>query len=273
MLSASEIKSLIIKELEKDRGDGDVTSKLLDRDQLHKAQILLKEEGVIAGLPFLADVFGSKVDLQLCEVEGTWCKPGTILADLSGPSYEILSTERTALNLLQHLSGIATYTAKCAREVKDYNCDILDTRKTLPGLRELQKYAVKMGGGKNHRFGLDSQILIKNNHLAFLPIKEAVMRARQMYPEIAIEVEVENLEQLKEALGMGVQRILLDNMPLEIVKQAVKITAGQAYLEASGGIDLSTAQAYAACGVNGISMGALTHSVKSLDISMRVVIA
>jgi nicotinate-nucleotide pyrophosphorylase (carboxylating) len=206
--------------------------------------------------------------------DGEELKCGTVLARLEGSAHALLSLERTALNLLQHASGIADLTARFVKAVAGYPCDILDTRKTLPNLRALQKYAVTVGGGKNHRFDLHEQFLIKNNHLKLLsattphPVREAVRRAKMAHPEHEVEIEVETLEMLESALEAGAERILLDNMPPPLVADAVKITAGRVYLEASGGIALANAASYAATGVNGISIGALTHSAQAVDISL-----
>jgi nicotinate-nucleotide pyrophosphorylase (carboxylating) len=199
-----------------------------------------------------------------------------VIASMKGKAHSILAGERTLLNLLQHASGIAHLTAQCVSAVKGFQCDILDTRKTLPGLRAFQKYAVTVGGGKNHRFHLQEHFLIKNNHLKILketasrPVYEAIRRARALHPEAKIEIEVENLAMLEEALEEKADLIMLDNMNPSLVAEAVRIARAQAYLEASGGITLDNVRKYAAAGVDGISIGALTHSAKAVDISLRM---
>jgi nicotinate-nucleotide pyrophosphorylase (carboxylating) len=202
--------------------------------------------------------------------EGTLCKKGTYLATFKGPAQALLSAERTALNLLQHLSGIATLTALCVEKVKGTRCKILDTRKTLPGYRQLQKYAVQMGGGQNHRIHLADQILIKNNHLFFTPLADSIRRAKERYPGQKIEVEIGRFEDLEIALASGANALLLDNMSPSEVKRCVEFVSGRAFLEASGGITLTTLQEYAQTGVDAISLGALTHSAPALDIAFRI---
>lgn len=243
-----------------------------------RGEVRLKEGGVIAGLPFVKAVFEEldpRVKVTLHVKEGERCDAKTLLATLEGPVRSLLAGERCALNLLQHASGIATTTAAFVQEVAGLSCDILDTRKTIPSLRFLQKYAVRIGGGKNHRTGLASGILIKNNHLALLkkecafPIREAVKRVRAFRKEMPIEIEVEDLAMLKEALDAKVELILLDNMDVPMVEKAVTLARGQAYLEASGNMSIDRVKKYANTGINGISIGALTHSVQAIDMHMK----
>lgn len=266
--------------LEEDQAHADATSlACIPADLNVEAKVKLKQVATLAGLQFLPWIFQAvnpKINVALHGKEGEVCGDGMILATLHGPARSILSAERCALNLLQHLCGIATTTAQFVKEVKGYSCDILDTRKTLPNLRMLQKYAVSVGGGINHRFSLADRILIKNNHLSLLrqssrhPIEEAIKKARMARPHAKIEVEVEDLNMLEEALSANADQILLDNMDLEMVQEAVRLTDKRAYLEASGRMTLSKVRPFAAAGVDGISIGALTHSVSSIDISLCI---
>jgi nicotinate-nucleotide pyrophosphorylase (carboxylating) len=237
------------------------------------AEILLKQEGTIAGLKWLAEMFHLRdpnIKVEICVPDGTFCKKGTVLAKVEGPAQALLSAERTTLNLLQHLSGIATLTAKCVALTKGTACKIFDTRKTIPGYRELQKYAVRMGGGTNHRRDLADQILVKNNHLALVPLGACVERIRAKFPGRKIEVEVSSAEELSTALQAGAGAMLLDNMTPEEVRHCVELNRGRAFLEASGGITLENVREYALAGVDGVSIGALTHSAPALDISLRM---
>jgi nicotinate-nucleotide pyrophosphorylase (carboxylating) len=275
----AEIHLLIERALAEDIRKGDITSlACIEADKTISGRLLLRQGGRLAGLPFIETVF-QKVDPQICVnlvvEEGSEQPTGTLLGTISGPARGIFSAERVALNLLQHASGIATITAQYVERVEDFPCDILDTRKTLPGLRCLEKYAVRVGGGTNHRYGLDDRFIIKKNHLAFIsqetsqPILEAVRRARAYKPELLVEVEVESLEMVQEAIQAKADVIMLDHMSLPLIRRAVALIDGKAYIEASGGITLDTIQAYAEAGVNGISFVALTDSVQSLPISLR----
>jgi nicotinate-nucleotide pyrophosphorylase (carboxylating) len=203
--------------------------------------------------------------------DGTICNKRTEIACINGPARALLSGERTALNLLQHLSGVATLTAQCVEKVKGTKCQILDTRKTVPGLRLLDKYAVRVGGGTNHRLHLGDRILIKNNHLALSKsIGVCIERAKKAYPLQWVEVEVDNLSELEEAIEAGADGALLDNMQPEEVARCVELAQGRLFLEASGGISLENVLEYAKTGVDGVSIGALTHSAPALDISMKI---
>jgi len=244
-----------------------------------RAQLVLKEEATIAALRFLPWIFQALdplVKISLHAAEGERCPAGKTLATVEGKTWALLAAERTAVNLIQHATGIATAAARYVEEIKGLDCEILDTRKTLPGLRHLQKYAVRLGGGVNHRFHLKERILIKNNHLALLkaenknPIAAAITKARAANPQAKIEIEVEDLTMIDQALTAGADLILLDNMPPSLVKEAVALVQKRVYLEASGGITLSNVRAYAATGVAGVSIGALTHSVKAIDMSLRM---
>lgn len=259
-----------------DIGPGDVTSEaILPPEQTLRAQLVIKEPGVVAGLPVAAAVF-RRVDPTIrftprCR-DGDRVAPGDVIAEVEGPARRLLAAERTALNFLQRLSGIATLTRRFVDAVTGTRAVILDTRKTHPGYRALEKYAVRMGGGQNHRMGLYDMVLIKDNHIAAAgSITEAVWRARSAYPHLPVEVEVQNLDQLREALELSVDRIMLDNFDLEEIRAAVQIAAGQVPLEVSGGVTLERVAVLAATGVDYISVGALTHSAPALDISMEVV--
>lgn len=271
------IDKIIEQALLEDIGTGDITTESIIPSNL-KAKGIIKtsEEGVVAGLDIVFLVF-IKLDSEICFQpkikDGNKILPGEILGEITGPARTILKGERVALNFLQRMSGIATITSKFCQQVKDFPVRIFDTRKTTPGLRILEKYAVRMGGGHNHRFGLYDAVLIKDNHIAVAGgIKSAVNSVRKQISHTAkIEVEVENLSQLQEALKVQVDTIMLDNMDLETMKEAVKMVKGEALIEASGGITLEKVREIAQTGVDLISVGALTHSVKSLDISMEIV--
>ncbi len=278
MLS-QEILSLLELALREDVRSGDITSEAcVSPDEEISGRLMLKESGRVAGLTFLAPLFqlvDSRVQVKLHVHEGADLPAGTELASIRGPARALFTAELTALNVLQHCSGIATITAEFVERVEGYHCDILDTRKTLPGLRILEKYAVKVGGGKNHRYGLDDRFIIKQSHLRLLqrdykqPILEAVRRAREYRPEIKVEVETEDLAQVKEAIEAKADVILLQSMSIPMVYKAVRLVGGKSYVEATGGVLLETVQHYAETGVNGISIGALTHSVRALDMSLR----
>ena len=270
------IDKIIEQALLEDIGTGDITSESIVPYGL-KAKGIIKtsEEGVVAGLNIACLVFrklDSEIIFQEKIKDGTKVARGKVLAEITGPARTILKGERVALNFLQRMSGIATITSKFCQEVKDLPVRIFDTRKTTPGLRILEKYAVRMGGGHNHRFGLYDAVLIKDNHIAVAGgIKSAVNSVRkQISHTVKIEVEVENLSQLEEALKMQVDIIMLDNMDLDTMKESVKMAKGKSIIEVSGGISLEKVREIAQIGVDLISVGALTHSVKSLDISMEI---
>jgi nicotinate-nucleotide pyrophosphorylase (carboxylating) len=271
------VDRLIGLALEEDLGPGDVTTQaLIPPDRKGAAQIRAKETLVVAGLPVAHLVFqklGSQVQFFSVALEGQEVSPGTVLAQVRGPLAAILTAERTALNFLMRLSGIATYTQKMVNAVSGFPAVIMDTRKTTPGWRALEKYAVRVGGGANHRFGLFDGVIIKNNHLiAVGSITEAVRLARDnAHRLLKIEVEVASLAELEEALAAGVDIIMLDNMDEATLAQAVSLTGGRALLEASGSMTLERLPQAAATGVNFISMGALTHSAPAVDIHLRVV--
>ncbi len=278
MLNTFYLDEFLKRALEEDIGHGDITTlSTVAVDRYTEGKFIAKEDGVICGLPVLVRLFeildpAIKID---CKVdEGDVLKKGDVIADIKGHAHSILTGERVALNLLQRMSGIATRTHEAVEEIKGTSAVIADTRKTTPGLRMLEKYAVRMGGGSNHRFNLADGILIKDNHIvAAGGITEAVRRARRMASHmLKIEVEVENFEQINEALAAGADIIMLDNMTLEDMTKAVEIIGDRALVEASGNMGDKDLATVAATGVDIISIGALTHTVRAMDISLRFVV-
>ncbi|MDD6827793.1 MAG: carboxylating nicotinate-nucleotide diphosphorylase [Oscillospiraceae bacterium] len=275
-LSQIYIDNIIETALAEDINYMDVTTdNLLDDTHRSEAYYVAKDDGVLCGIEIAKRVFeltGGDVDFQIKINDGEHVKKGDIIAVMTGSTRTLLKGERTALNILQHMSGIATATNRCTELVKGTNAMVTDTRKTLPGLRALQKYAVTVGGGKNHRYNLSDGAMLKDNHLdAYGGITPAVTALREKIGHmVKIEVEVRNLEELAEALECGVEVIMLDNMSCEDMKKAVEITEGRALLEASGNVTLANIRDVALTGVNIISLGALTHSVKCFDISMKI---
>lgn len=265
----------IIKDaLAEDIGSGDVTTdSLIPENARAEAAIIFKEKGVLAGIHLAELVFktlNKNIKFKSLAKDGTLVKKGQKVALISGSLRAILTGERTALNFIQHLSGIATKTAGLIKKVKGAKTKILDTRKTIPGLRKLEKHAVKSGGGTNHRMGLFDAVLIKNNHLKFHSIKDAVAIAGKKAPNLIVEVEVENLPQLKEALASGADIIMLDNMDNRSIKKALEIAKGKALIEVSGKVSPARIPVLSRMGVDFISIGALTHSAKALDISLKI---
>ena len=248
---------------------------LIPPEHTSSAYYVAKDSGVVCGIDIAGRVFelaGGNVDFKVLMPDGTKVKKGDIIAELEGSTLTLLKGERTALNILQHMSGIATAANKCVELVAGTNASVTDTRKTLPGLRGLQKYAVTVGGGKNHRFNLSDAAMLKDNHIdAYGSITAAVAELRKHIGHtVKIEVEVRTLDELKEALENKVEIIMLDNMNCDEMAEAVKVTAGAALLEASGNITLDNIREVAQTGVDIISLGALTHSVKCFDISMKI---
>ena len=251
------------------------TDYLIDDEQQSSAYFLAKDSGVLAGIEVALRVFSlldSNVKYDILINDGSKVQNGDIIAKIEGKTRALLKGERTALNLLQHMSGIATKTAKCVELVAGTNAAVCDTRKTLPGLRALQKYAVICGGGKNHRYNLSDAAMLKDNHIdAYGSITNAVLALRKKAGHmVKIEVETRNLQELQEALDVKADVIMLDNMDYDTMKEAVKITNGRAFLEASGNVTEDNIRDVALCGVDIISLGALTHSVKAFDISMKI---
>lgn len=273
MLTPDLVNDILKRSFREDIGSGDLTTiYCVPSEKSGSGRLIAKEEGVLAGVDIALTAFsyldravrGSKFF-----TDGQRVNRGDIIMQVDGPLQAILSSERVALNLLQRLSGIATQTALWAEEIKEFPAKLTDTRKTTPGLRILEKYAVQVGGGNNHRLALDGGIMIKDNHIAAAGgIKKAVEAARDKVPfTLRIEVEVTNLDELEEALAAGVDIIMLDNMNTETMCRAVEISAGRVLLEASGNVTFTRLKEIAATGVDYISCGALTHSVKALDFS------
>ncbi|MBO7507561.1 MAG: carboxylating nicotinate-nucleotide diphosphorylase [Paludibacteraceae bacterium] len=275
------IEDLLDLAFAEDIGDGDHTTLCcIPESQKGKAQLLIKEEGVLAGVEIAKRVFAKfdpELQVEVLIEDGAHVKPGDIAFYVSGKERSLLQTERIVLNLMQRMSGIATQTNKYAQEIADLHTKVIDTRKTTPGLRILEKMAVKIGGGGNHRIGLFDMILLKDNHIDFAGgIENAVSNAKRYLKEkgknLKIEVEVRNLDELDQVLKIGgVDRIMLDNFDTETTRKAVKIINGRCETESSGGITFKTLRSYAECGVDFISVGALTHSVKGLDMSLKAV--
>jgi nicotinate-nucleotide pyrophosphorylase (carboxylating) len=270
------IKPIIEYALKEDIGDGDVTTdSIIPSETIAKASMLTKAPGIIAGLSIAEYVFKSlSPDIEWHPLfnDGDKVKKGDTIAKIKGPYRALLTGERLALNFLQRMSGIATITSKFVEEVKGFKTRILDTRKTVPGLRILDKYSVRMGGGMNHRIGLYDMALIKDNHIKVAGgIASAIDQVRKNAGHrIRIEVETSTLEQVREALDKNVEMIMLDNMNTSTMAEAVKIINGRAEVEASGNMSLDRIREVAATGVDYVSIGALTHSVTALDISMNI---
>jgi nicotinate-nucleotide pyrophosphorylase (carboxylating) len=269
------ILASIKQALEEDIGSGDVTTDpIVSPDARASGEIIAKQSGVVAGLAIAEAVFrllNREVRFNARVTEGSQVERGTVLAELSGSARALLTAERTALNFLGRMSGIATLTRQFVDKIAGTRGKILDTRKTAPGLRVIDKLAVQYGGGYNHRHGLYDMILIKDNHIDFAgSMAEAVGLARASGSELETEVEARTVEDVETAIQLGVRRILLDNMTTETMKQAVTITAGRAKLEASGNVTLETVRQVAETGVDFISVGELTHSAKVFDVSLRL---
>ncbi len=274
------IESIIKNTLTEDINGGDITTNaIVSKDAKGRGEFLVKQDGIIAGfdvLQILFDIFDSSLKFIKNTSDGEQVFKNQVAAVIEGSTVSILTVERTALNFLQRMSGIATYTNKFVEMIKHTNAKILDTRKTAPGIRYLDKLAVKIGGGQNHRFGLYDMFLIKDNHIAAAgSITRAINACKNFQKknntEFKIEVETTNLSEVTEALNCGVDFIMLDNFNLKEMKKAVDLIAGKCKTEASGGIDMDTVQQIAETGVDLISIGALTHSVKALDISLNIV--
>jgi nicotinate-nucleotide pyrophosphorylase (carboxylating) len=274
-ISPEAVSSDVARALAEDIADGDCTASLIPRDTELKTRVISRERAILAGKPWFDETFrqlnsGIRISWQV--EDGDEISPEMEICRLRGQARSILSGERTALNFLQTLSGTASRTRQFVKAVEGTGVIILDTRKTLPGLRLAQKYAVRCGGGSNHRIGLYDAILIKENHISAAgSISAAVGQARRDYPELMIEVEVENLEQLNEAVETAAQRVLLDNFRPEDLRAAVKRCKGKIELEASGGINLDTVRSVAETGVDFISTGEITKNVRATDFSMRFI--
>lgn len=261
--------------LDQPDASADITAQLIPADRISTARVITREAGVFCGQPWVDEVFaqlGGEVKVEWKVQDGEQLSPDQELFRLHGPARVLLTGERNALNFVQTLSGVATLTARYVAELAGTECRLLDTRKTLPGLRNAQKYAVTCGGGKNHRIGLFDAYLIKENHiLACGGIKEAITEARRLNPGKPVEVEVESLAELELALSAAADIVMLDNFDVTMMREAVTLNRGSAKLEVSGNVTLETLADYAATGVDFISVGALTKHVRALDLSMRFV--
>ncbi len=261
--------------LDQPDASADITAQLIPADRISAARVITREAGVFCGQPWVDEVFaqlGGEVKVEWKVQDGERLAPNQELFRLHGPARVLLTGERNALNFVQTLSGVATLTARYVAELEGTDCRLLDTRKTLPGLRTAQKYAVTCGGGKNHRIGLYDAYLIKENHiLACGGIAPAIAQARQLNPGKPVEVEVESLAELEQALAARADIVMLDNFDVPMMREAVRINQGRAKLEVSGNVTLETLAEYAATGVDFISVGALTKHVRALDLSMRFI--
>ncbi|MFQ6092910.1 MAG: carboxylating nicotinate-nucleotide diphosphorylase [bacterium] len=282
-LDSQKVAEIVRTALAEDVGSGDVTTQCtVPQDQRAWGEMVAKEEGIVAGLEVAREVYrqvDDRIDFVPHVEDGYQSHAGDVLAGVSGPARGILTAERTALNFLQRLSGIATFTRQFVQKVAGTGVQILDTRKTAPGLRIVEKYAVRVGGGRNHRAGLYDMVLIKDNHLKIVGgIKEAVAKCRQGWSNARVEVEVRSVAEVKEAVEAGVDRIMLDNMGLDEMREAIayireKGRADQGLeIEASGGIGPENVRAVAETGVDFISVGALTHSARALDITFNLTV-
>lgn len=275
-LRSEDVERVVSAALAEDVGSGDATTLALVAEDAHcRAELVLEEPGVVCGIPVAAAVFhalDSSVTLEARLSEGAAVSSvPAVLAEIEGPARAVLSGERVALNLVARLCGIASLTRRYVELTDGTHTTVLDTRKTTPGLRALEKYAVRCGGGTNHRAGLYDGVLVKENHLRLAGgVAPALAALRDRVDGLPVEVEAETLAQVREALEAGAPRILLDNMRPEEVREAVEVVAGRAELEASGGVSLATVRAYAETGVDFVSVGALTHSARSLHVSLEV---
>jgi nicotinate-nucleotide pyrophosphorylase (carboxylating) len=269
-----DLVETVQRALAEDVGNGDITAKLIAADTYTQAQIITREAAVLCGTAWFNEVFqqlDDRISITWQTQDGGVITPNQILCSLQGPARALLTGERTALNFLQLLSGTATQVQRYVTAISGTKAQILDTRKTLPGLRQAQKYAVRCGGGKNHRMGLYDAFLIKENHiLAAGSITRAVTLAHCLAEHLLLEVEVETLVQIEEALQAGAEILLLDNFTLTMLREAVVLVQGRAKLEASGGITIETIRSVAETGIDFISVGAMTKNVRAVDLSMRM---
>ncbi len=272
---ADALQRNVTAALEEDVGAGDFTGKLVPSDQRVQAQVIVREQAVLCGAPWFDAVMlalDSSIQIDWQYAEGDLMSADSIVCKIEAPARALLTAERSALNFLQLLSAVASVTREYVHIIEGTKARILDTRKTLPGLRLAQKYAVRVGGGKNQRLALYDGILIKENHIAAAGGVEASLRAAQaLQADVSIQVEVENIDQLQQALQSEATSILLDNFSLQMMREAVGINAGRALLEASGGVDRQSVRAIAETGVDRISIGGLTKDVKATDYSLRIV--
>ncbi len=271
----SAFESNILAALLEDVGNGDLTGKLVPDDARARARVIVREDAVLCGAPWFEGVMlalDQSIDVDWQYAEGDMMKTGSVVCTIEGPPRALLTAERSALNFLQMMSGVASATRKFVDVVEGTSAAILDTRKTLPGLRQAQKYAVRVGGGQNQRMALFDGILIKENHIAAAGGVTAAMQAAQaLNAGVSIQIEVETLAQLSEALDAGATSVLLDNFELAAMREAVRLTASRAVLEASGGVNLDSVRAIAETGVDRISIGSLTKDIKATDFSLRII--
>ena len=280
-LTSAEIAAAVRTALAEDIGSGDVTTLSTVPDSLNTSAVMVAREPLtLAGIAFAEEAFrklSPAVALERAASDGQKLERGAVLLKVSGPARALLTAERVALNFVQRLSGVATLTASYVAAIKGTSAQILDTRKTTPGWRRFEKYAVTCGGGRNHRIGLFDLVLIKDNHLAALraekpnAIAAAVKRARSACPDLKLEVEADSLDQVEQALDAGADIILLDNMAPPLLRKAVALVAGRAKTEASGGVNLETVRSIAETGVDFISVGAITHSARAVDVALDFV--
>jgi nicotinate-nucleotide pyrophosphorylase (carboxylating) len=271
----SAFESNLLAALLEDVGSGDLTGKLVPDDKRVRARVIVREDAVLCGAPWFEGVMHAldqSIDVDWQYAEGDMMKAGSVVCTMEGPPRALLTGERSGLNFMQMMSGVATATRKYVEIVEGTKASILDTRKTLPGLRQAQKYAVRVGGGKNQRMALFDGILIKENHIAAAGgVTNALKAAGELNAGVPVQIEVETLAQLKEALDAGVKSVLLDNFEPSMMVQAVTINVGRALLEASGGVNMDSVRAIAETGVDRISIGSLTKDVKATDFSMRII--
>jgi nicotinate-nucleotide pyrophosphorylase (carboxylating) len=271
----SAFESNLLAALLEDVGSGDLTGKLVPDDVRARARVIVREDAVLCGAPWFEGVMlalDQSIDVDWQYAEGELMRAGTVVCTIEGPPRALLTAERSALNFLQLLSGVATATRQYVDVIAGTKAAILDTRKTLPGLRQAQKYAVRVGGGQNQRMALYDGILIKENHIAAAGgVSKALAAAQALSAGVSVQIEVESLDQLREALGAGATSVLLDNFDLGMMRDAVALNAGRALLEASGGVNLDSVRAIAETGVDRISIGSLTKDVRATDYSLRII--
>ena len=265
----------LLAALLEDVGNGDLTGKLVPNEQRVRARVIVREDAVLCGAPWFEGVMlalDSSIVVDWQYAEGDMMKTGSVVCTIEGPPRAVLTAERSALNFMQMMSGVATATRRFVEVVEGTKAAILDTRKTLPGLRQAQKYAVRVGGGQNQRMALYDGILIKENHIAAANgVTNAIKAAFALNAGVSVQIEVETLAQLSEALDAGATSVLLDNFELAAMRDAVRINAGRALLEASGGVNMESVRAIAETGVDRISIGSLTKDVKATDFSLRII--
>lgn len=281
MIPEKYLSSLIERAYKEDVGSGDHSSLCcINKSESGSAQLLVKQEGVIAGVNVaksVIDYFSDKIEVEIFIEDGTLVNPGDIVMKMTGPQLDILTTERTMLNFMQRMSGIATETNRYVQKLQGLKTKVLDTRKTTPGLRLIEKEAVRIGGGENHRIGLYDMIMLKDNHIDFAgSIEKAISLANDYIIkkslQIKIEIETRNLDDVAEVLRVGkVNRIMLDNFNIADTTKAVELINGRFEIESSGGITIENLREYAKCGVDYVSVGALTHQIKSLDLSLKAI--